>query len=165
MGRLRRPTFQKRLTHIVVPHKSIPRFEAVTVVQSETALQAAEILKFGAKCVSVIARSETKVEHTQEYIELVQKYKEVLQPNFKEAKTKHGIEHAIKTKGPPCTAKTRPILPGSQKDIEGHKAWQELVDLGIVEKVKADTPVPWSSALHLQPKPSGGTGRVETSVS
>ena len=32
----------------------------------------------------------------------------------------------------------------------------ELVDLGIVEKVKPGTPVPWSSALHLQPKPSGG---------
>ena len=89
-------------------------------------------------------------------MEMVNRHKQILKPNFKEAKTKHNIEHAIKTSGPPCKAKVRPILPGSQKAIEGFKAWKELVDLGIVEKVKPNTPVPYSSALHLQPKPSGG---------
>merc|ERR1712079_218295 len=107
-----------------------------------------------------VAKTEKEVKEviSQEYMDIINKYPEVLKPNFKEAKTKHGITHKIKIKqgASPCTTKVRPLLPGSQKAVEGQKAWQELVDLGIVEKVAANTPVPWSSALHLQPKASGG---------
>ena len=45
---------------------------------------------------------------------------------------------------------------GSPREIEGRKAFQELIDLKIVQPVDVNEPCTWSSALHLQPKPSGG---------
>ena len=91
-------------------------------------------------------------------MKLLEKYPEVLKPNFKEINPKLKVEHTIDTRqdAKPCKAKTRPLLPGSKKAVEGQKSWQELVDLGIVQKVDPGTPVHWSSALHLQPKASGG---------
>ena len=47
-------------------------------------------------------------------------------------------------------------MPGTPRAIEGEKAFKELIELGIVEPVDVSKPVTWSSALHLQPKPSGG---------
>ena len=99
---------------------------------------------------------EKKEEHEPKYLKMLAKYPDVLKPNFKQAKTKHGIEHKIITSGPPCIAKTHPLLPGSPKADKGYEAWKELEELGIVEKIPPGTPVRWSSALHLQPKSSGG---------
>ena len=115
-----------------------------------------DILNFGAKCVASIGVEPEKKEcHPQYYIDLLKKYEAILKPNFKEAKTKHNVEHSIITKGPPCTAKARPILPGSHKAVEGFKAWQELVKLGIVERVSPDKANTWVSPLHFVPKPDG----------
>ena len=45
---------------------------------------------------------------------------------------------------------------GSPREVEGKKAFQELIDLKIVQPVDVNEPCTWSSALHLQPKSSGG---------
>ena len=113
---------------------------------------------FSAECaLSLQSEPEKKEVHEEKYLKLIQKYPSILKPNFKEVNPKLGIKHVIDTgEEPPCKAKTRPLLPGSEKEVKGKKAWDELVELGIVEKVPPNTPVPWSSALHLQPKPSGG---------
>ena len=106
---------QKRLEHIKVPHGFSPRFEAAEVDAVKSLDTQTEFFLFGQKCVEAIKVEAEKEEHPQKYMKLLQKYKDILKPNFKEAKTKHGIEHAIVTSGPPCKAKTRPLLPGSIK--------------------------------------------------
>ena len=149
----KRSQIKKKLDLVSIPHNIFPSFGAVV---SNKEAEVARNLRFSAQCVAALGNTDKKEEHTEKYMELLNKFKQILKPNFKEAKTKHNVEHSIITKGPPCTAKARPILPGSHKAVEGYKAWKELVDLGIVEKVKPGCPVPWSSALHLQPKSTGG---------
>ena len=43
-------------------------------------------------------------------------------------------------------------MPGTFKAIRGKEKWMELDKLGVIEKVKPNEPVTWSSALHLVPK-------------
>ena len=43
-------------------------------------------------------------------------------------------------------------MKGSPKAIIGKKRWFELEKLGIIERIKPDQPITWSSALHLAPK-------------
>ena len=49
-----------------------------------------------------------------------------------EVNPKLGIKHVIDTKE---EAPTRPLLPGSEKEVKGKKPWKELEELGIVIKV------------------------------
>ena len=122
----------RRLEHVSIPQDSIPRFSSVEVKPAA----ATEFEIFGAKIVKDMAAEENEKPeiHKKEYLELLDKYKEILKLNFKEAKTKHGIEHKIPTTGSPTKAKVRPLLPGSPKAEKGFQAWKELHDLGIIEK-------------------------------
>ena len=48
----------------------------------------------------------------------------------------HNIVHDIDTgNNKPCKAKARPLMPNAPKTIKGHKAWQDLISLGIIEAV------------------------------
>merc|ERR1712115_395850 len=86
------------------------------------------------------------------YQKLIKEFPEILKPNFKEIK--HSIVHSIPTgDATPVRSKVRPLLPGSPKAQAGKKAWDEMIDLGIVEKVRADEVNYWSAPLHLQTKP------------
>ena len=49
----------------------------------------------------------------------------------------------------------RPLLAGSPKEKAAKKAWQGLIDLGIVEAVDPAKPNNWTTALHFPPKPGG----------
>ena len=65
----------------------------------------------------------------------------------------HGIIHVIDTgTNAPCRAKPRPLMPGTKKDILGRERVLELEKLGVIERIKPNEPVTWSSALHLVPK-------------
>ena len=142
----------KRIENVAYPQNAIPRFNYIAMRTSA----ATKFEIYGAKIFHTIAdEASAPKEHKKEYVELLKKYKSILKLNFNEATTKHRIEHEIRTSGPPCKAKTRPLMPGSPKVVKGRKAWMELLDLGIIAKVPPNTPVPWSSALHLQPKGSG----------
>ena len=44
----------------------------------------------------------------------------------------------------------------SAKAAAGKAAWEQMEKDGVIERVKAGTNTEWSSALHLQPKASGG---------
>ena len=120
------------MSHVIltIPHGWSPRFEAVESRGRFHDHMEADFQAFSQKCVAAISPGPEKEEreiHPEKYLKLLQKYEDILKPNFSEAKTKHGIEHSIITSGPPCKAKARPLLPGSPKAIEGKKAWMELV--------------------------------------
>ena len=98
------------------------------------------------------AQTKEKVPIPPAYQQLIDKYKGILTVNFTKV-PKHNVIHTIDTgTNKPCRAKLRPLLKGSPKEVDGYKAWKELEDLGIVEKVGPDTPTYWSSALHLVTK-------------
>ena len=90
------------------------------------------------------------------YRELLNKFPEILKPDFKLTEAKHGIVHTIETgSNTPCTAKMRPLMPGSPKAIQGEKNWRELEKLGITERVNPSECNTWTSVLNLVPKPDG----------
>ena len=71
-------------------------------------------------------------------------------------KPSHGVLHKLDTAGhEPCRSRVRRLLPGSPREVHGKKAWQDLIDLGIVERVNPQDLTYWTSALHLQPKTDG----------
>ena len=92
----------------------------------------------------------------RKYRELLNKFPEILKPDFKLTEPKHGIIHTIETgSNTPCTAKMRPLMPGSPKALQGEKNWRELETLGITERVNPSECNTWTSALNLVPKPDG----------
>lgn len=99
---------------------------------------------------------EQNADHIQpKYKRLIEKYPKILEPSFNDLSTKHGVSHRIDLKpgSKPCKAKLRPLMADSEKAIKGKQAWDQMIKLGVVEKVKANSPVPYSSPLHLVPKP------------
>ena len=103
---------------------------------------------------TVINDLETMPE--SEFKDLIKKYPDILKLNFDTEDPKNGIIHKIDTANhPPCKSRVRKLLPGSQKEIEGEKAINQLLKLGIIEKVDPNDPVLWSSPLHLPPKADG----------
>ena len=89
------------------------------------------------------------------YRDILLKFPGALTHDFKAKTVRHGVVHRIDTTGPPCKASVRRLMKGSPKEREGKKAWFELLDMGVIRRVPHGTTA-WSSALHLQPKPSGG---------
>ena len=107
--------------------------------------------------------SENDIEKVPEgpFKELLKKYPDVLKLSFKAEHSKNGVLHRIQTGDhPPCTAKVRKLLPGSEKERVCKKAWFELLELGIIERVDKATPNTWTSPVHFPPKPGGGVRPV-----
>ena len=61
----------------------------------------------------------------------------------------HGIQHHIKTSGPPVFAKFRRLSP--EKLAAAKQCFKELEDMGICQKASS----PWSSPLHIVTKKDG----------
>ena len=90
------------------------------------------------------------------YKQLLLKHPEVTKQKFNSEDAKNGIKHRINTKeGPPVKAKVRRLLPGSPKEVMAKKAWFQLIDLGIVEKVDKATANTFCSPVHFVPKADG----------
>ena len=90
------------------------------------------------------------------YKQLLAKFPELLKQNFMTECTKSDIIHRINTNNEsPCRAKLRRLLPGSPKAIKAKEAWDELIKLGIVEKVDPSKSNSWVSPIHFVPKPCG----------
>ena len=90
-----------------------------------------------------------------QYKHLLAKFPGLLKQNFHQEPTKSNIIHRIHTTGPPINAKARRLLPGSDKAIKAKKAWDELISLGIVEKVDPAKSNTYCSPLHFAPKSDG----------
>ena len=91
------------------------------------------------------------------YKTLLLKFPDLLKQDFN-SDTKADVIHRIKLKegAKPFKSKTRRLLPGSPRAILAKKEWQNLVDLGIVERVDPSETNLYSSPLHFADKPSGG---------
>ena len=95
--------------------------------------------------------------HQEEYVKLIKKYPQLLNPDFKKGEPTHGVWHKIETGTHlPCKTKRRPIVMDSAKAAAGKAAWEQMEKDGVIERVKAGTNTDWSSALHLVPKAGGG---------
>ena len=89
------------------------------------------------------------------YKQILAQFPGLLKQNFHAEPTKSNIVHRIHTNGPPVKAKTRRLLPGSEKAIKAKQAWDELIKLGIVEKVDPSAANTYVSPLHFAPKSDG----------
>ena len=70
---------RKKLDMVTVPHGFVPRFSAVETSPSSSSSQSI-FLRFGAQCVAALEVKEEKEVHTEEYLKMVDKYKEILNP-------------------------------------------------------------------------------------
>ena len=78
------------------------------------------------------------------YKKLIQEHSSILKPDFKNVK--HPIKHSIETgNNTPVRSKVRPLLPNSPKAKNGLKAWNQLIELEIVERVDSSEQNYWSS--------------------
>ena len=146
------------LQHIVVPHNSVPRMEALEVVRQGPAFHdfVYEVASIQSLQEELQSKSEINNKFSPEFQALIDKYPSILTPKFEEAKTKHKVVHRIEfTDDTPVYAKVRPLVPGSPKAEGGKKAWFELLRLGIIEKVDPNQKQIYTSALHLTPKKDG----------
>ena len=101
------------------------------------------------------SKKEKPVEIPSQYMAIVEKYPTLQKVNFID-KPLHGVTHTINTGNhKPCKATVRPLMPNTPKARAAEKAWKQLEDIGVIEKVKAGDPTLWSSPLHLAVKSDG----------
>ena len=86
----------------------------------------------------------------------MKKFPDLLHQSFEENSSKTGILHRIHTSGgKPVKHQPRRLLPGSPKAIKAKEAWDQLIALGIVERVDPAKATSWASALHFVAKCDG----------
>ena len=90
-----------------------------------------------------------------QYKQLLSRFPGLLKQNFHQEPTKSNIIHRIHASGPPVKSKVRRLLPGSEKAIKAKQAWDELISLGIVERVDPAKSNTYCSPLHFAPKSDG----------
>ena len=157
----RKAQIRAKLQFAAIEHASVPTTQAVEILTDIPDFVVPHVDSIAFQIDAIKSLKEENLEELQkipqEYQDILNKFPELLEPNFKDQPNKQGISHFIDTSGhQPCKAKPRKLMPGSPREVEGKKAFMELVELGIVEPVDTSQPCNWSSALHLQPKPSGG---------
>ena len=86
----------------------------------------------------------------QDFERLIDERPTLTCPTFSNATPRHGVEHHILTEGAPVFARTRRLSP--EKLAYAKKEFDEMEAMGIVRRSSS----PWSSPLHVVPKPSGG---------
>lgn len=83
------------------------------------------------------------------YRSLLNQFRDITRPNFKETAIKHTITHHINTRGPPVHSRPRRLA--SNKLQIAKAEFDHMLDLGIIRPSNS----PWSSPLHLVPKKTG----------
>lgn len=89
------------------------------------------------------------ISSTSLYQNLLAQFPEITQDFSINTPVKHSIYHKIVTTGPPVKAKCRRLNSIQLSFLESHL--RELLDAGLIERASS----PWSSAIHLVPKPDG----------
>ena len=148
------------LQYAAIPHQSSPSMRSIEVINIDQESDS-PVNNVAFQIASVQALEKENDQELNKidprYQEMIQRFPDLLKANFTDEPNKQGVTHMIRTDGsPPCRAKPRKLMPGSPREVEGKKAFQQLIDLKIVEPVDVSDPCTWSSALHLQQKPSGG---------
>ena len=100
-------------------------------------------------CLPLIAGLSTSPANHFSHI-LSQEFADLLVPNFDCTTTKHGVELHIVTEGQPVHATARRLDP--QKLSVAKAEFKRMEELGVIRRSHS----PWSSPLHVAPKPGGG---------
>ena len=77
-------------------------------------------------------------------------FPEILVPSFQSNINKHGVEHQIVTLGHPTFLRPRRL--SADKFAAAKAEFSKMEEAGIIRGSNS----PWSSPLHIVPKPSGG---------
>ena len=94
------------------------------------------------------------------YAEMIRQFPNILKTSFKKEPASN-IYHRIElTSDEPCTSKVRPLLANSEKSEVGRQMWKEMETMGVIERVKQDTTIQYSSPLHLVKKPNSKNYRI-----
>ena len=92
------------------------------------------------------------------YGDLIRQFPEILDMNFK--KNPSEIYHRIEIEEKPFKSKVRPLLATSEKSKEGKKIWDEMIKLGVIERVKPNTLLQYTSPIHMVKKPNSDKYRI-----
>ena len=87
---------------------------------------------------------------SNEYSKLLSNFPEITTPKFATLPTKHGVEHFIKTTGPPISGRARRLPP--DKLSAAKEEFNRMEAMGIIRRSSS----PWASPLHMVRKASGG---------
>ena len=88
-----------------------------------------------------IAENDISKMPDSQYKALLTKFPDLLTLHFEEEFTKNGVQHRIRTgDAKPTKAPKRHMLPGSPREVAAKKAFQKLIELGIVEPVNTTDP-------------------------
>ncbi|CAE1272697.1 unnamed protein product [Acanthosepion pharaonis] len=85
--------------------------------------------------------------------DLLQKYSQITTPFRYTETVRHNAEHHIDTTGPPTHSSPRRLRPDKYKLAKDE--FQHMLDLGIIKPSSS----PYSSPLHMVPKPDSGAWR------
>ena len=87
---------------------------------------------------------------TSRFNQLLLQFPQILAPSLQNQVSKHGVEHHIVTSGPPVHSRPRRLT--APKLAQAQAKFQQLERAGIICRSNS----PWSTPLHMVPKPSGG---------
>ena len=95
-------------------------------------------------CISSLVSSQNL------FADVLANRRELTTPVFSHTAPKHGVEHFIPTEGPPVHAHARRLSPDKLAITKGE--FDTMEAMGIIRRSSS----PWSSPLHVAPKPGGG---------
>ena len=93
-------------------------------------------------------------QHGQEYMELLEQYADITQPNTRTDCGEHHVQHHIRTTGPPAFSRPRRLPP--HKFEYAKEQFEKMISDGIIRPSDS----PYASPLHLVPKPGGSDFRI-----
>ena len=108
-------------------HPDLPAGPQGLLPQPDSILDSPDFVSYSVASIKAVPNPTPSPKIPLAYQKLLQEFKSILTPNFKEVK--HSIVHSIPTgDAAPVRSKARPLLPGSPKAIAGKKAWDELIE-------------------------------------
>ena len=103
-------------------------------------------------CISNIEENINLLSPDDNYSDIIKDFDNVFKPELRlapGAPAKHGIQHYIKTTGPPVHSRYRRLRPELSQIAK--EAFAEMEKMGVCSKAAS----PWASPLHMTPKKDG----------
>ena len=103
-------------------------------------------------CISNIEENINLLSPDGNYADVLENFDDVFKPELRlspESSAKHGVQHYIKTTGPPVFSKYRRLRPELLQVAKD--AFMEMEKMGVCSKAAS----PWASPLYMTPKKDG----------